>query len=82
MEKPRPSNVIWGVLGASVAIYEYYAPEGELMSEAVDRALQKPLARYLVIGAVAITAAHLLNIPERLNLEQYDPIHRLGQIKR
>ena len=74
----RPSNVAWAALTVGVAFYEYCAPEGELMSQAVDRALEKPLGRYLALGAIAITAAHLANILP----EQYDPIHQLGRIAR
>lgn len=74
---PRPSNVAWGVLGASVAVYEYYAPDNELLSNAVDRALERPIGRVLVAGAIGATALHLLNLlPER-----YDPYHYLAKLK-
>lgn len=78
MERPRPSNVAWGILGAAVALYDYYAPPGETMSEAVDRALQKPLGRVMAIGAVAVTAAHLINLLP----PSVDPIHKLAEVMR
>lgn len=61
----------WVALAAGVAAFDYYMPE--TLSHAVDRALERPRARYMAIGAVAVTAAHLLNlIPEQL-----DPFSRL-----
>lgn len=77
----HPSNVAWGVLAAGVTAYEILAPEGELLSEAVDRALDRPYARYMAIGAVAVTACHLLNIFEHFGIEHLDPIHQLGRLK-
>lgn len=75
MERPRPSNLAWVALAAGVATYDYYAPPGETLSEAVDRALERPVGRVLALGAIAITAAHLINVlpPE------IDPIHQLAE---
>jgi len=71
----RPSNAAWAVLGASVAAYEYFAPQDELLSQAVDRALERPVARFLVMGAIGATALHLLNVlPERV-----DPLHQVAE---
>lgn len=50
----------WIVLGAAVTVYEVFAPEGELLSEVVDRGLVSH--RLLTAGAVLVTAAHLLNV--------------------
>lgn len=62
----------WVGLAAGVVLFDRYAPE--TLSHAVDRALERPVGRYAAIGAVAITAAHLLNlIPEN-----YDPFCRLN----
>ena len=60
----------WAGLAVGVLAYEVLAPDGELMSEGVDRALERhPLITTLAIGA---TALHLLNIlPERI-----DPFHQ------
>lgn len=56
----------WVALAAGVAAFDYFAPE--TLSSAVDRALETPRGRYLAIGAVAVTAAHLLNlIPENVD---------------
>lgn len=64
----------WLALGAGVLAYEILCPEGELLSEGVDRALERhPTLTRLAIGA---TALHLLNMLP----EQYDPFHRLSHI--
>lgn len=64
----------WTAIGVGVLAYEMVAPEGELLSEGVDRALEHDIGRYLTVGAVAVTACHLLNLlPEKL-----DPIHQVA----
>ncbi|QNJ57161.1 hypothetical protein L3Y21_gp108 [Gordonia phage Rabbitrun] len=50
----------WGVLMGAVIVYEVLADEGELLSEGVDRALLSH--KWLTVGAVLVTAAHLLNV--------------------
>ena len=50
----------WVALAAGIAVFDYFAPE--TLSHAVDRALECPRGRYAAIGAVALTAAHLLNV--------------------
>lgn len=69
--KPEPSTMAWGAIIAGVSVYEYFAPEGQLLSERVDRAIENhPIAVPLAIG---ITALHLANkLPERV-----DPFSRL-----
>lgn len=50
---------MWTVIGLAVAYHELSAPNGELLSEGVDRALEDhPVLTYSLI---TITAAHLLN---------------------
>lgn len=76
MERPRPATLAWGAILGSAAIYEAIAPEGELLSEAVDRALERPYGRYLAYGAIGVTALHLANLlPERI-----DPYHIVGEV--
>lgn len=78
MERPRPSTIAWGTVAAGIAAYDFMCPEGETMSERVDSWLENPRTRILAIGAVAITASHLLNLlPERI-----DPFHRLTELKK
>lgn len=49
------------------AAYEYAAPDNQLISHAVDRALEKH--RWTTVFAITYTTAHLLNlIPPRLDL--------------
>lgn len=67
----------WTALGIGVLAYELACPEGELLSEGVDKALDKhPVLTTLLIG---VTALHLLNkIPEKV-----DPYHQaLSTVKR
>lgn len=78
MERPRPASVAWGVLAAGVVAYDVLCPPGETLSEGVDRALERQRGKWLALGGIAITAAHLANmIPE-----QVDPFHRATQFKR
>jgi hypothetical protein len=72
----HPSNKAWLTLGVAVAAYDYFAPEGETMSEAVDRAILKhPLITITTVGLVAL---HLLNVlPPTV-----DPIHQIANITR
>jgi hypothetical protein len=64
----------WAGIAAGVIAYELAAPEGELLSEGVDRAMEhSSLARAAVYAAIGCTALHLINmIPERV-----DPFHQL-----
>jgi uncharacterized membrane protein YozB (DUF420 family) len=71
---------MWAVIAAMVVYHEFACDEGELLSEAVDRGLQK--SPVLIYSFVAVTVAHLLNwLPEK-----YDPysgfgIHLLSKLK-
>lgn len=72
MERDKSGTWGWVGLVAGVVAWDVLAPE--TLSEAVDRALDSR-GRYLAIGAVAVTAAHLLNVlPEPI-----DPIHQLAE---
>jgi hypothetical protein len=72
----RPSGKAWIGLAAGVAAYDALCPRGETLSEGIDAALERPIGRYLAIGAVAVTSAHLLNIlPNKI-----DPIQRFVQL--
>jgi hypothetical protein len=65
----RYSTKAWLGLGAYIAATEVCAPEGELLSQAVDRWLEKHPARTVSALSIVGTALHLLNLlPER-----YDP---------
>lgn len=78
MERPKPSTVAWGVLGLGVLGYDVLSPPGETLSEGVDRALEHERGRWIALGGIAVTAAHLANlIPERV-----DPFHHLTKLKR
>lgn len=68
----RPSEKAWIGLGVYVAAYDALSPNGETLSEGMDRALEHPTWRYMAIGATALTAAHLLNLlPERADPFNY-----------
>lgn len=61
----------WLITGAVIAGLEIACPDGETLSEGVDRALEHESLRYAAIAGIGITALHLLNvIPEK-----YDPFH-------
>jgi hypothetical protein len=80
MKAERAAGMAWAGLIASVAAYDYLAPEGQTLSEGVDRALEKrPL---LTAAAIGMTAMHLLNIYEHLHIEHLDPIHQLANLAR
>lgn len=77
VEKPSPAAIAWGVLGVGVIGYDAFCPKGETLSEGVDRALESERGKYLALGAIAITAAHLANLlPER-----FDPLHHATKLK-
>jgi len=57
----------WLAVGTLVTAYELACPNGELLSEGVDRALEKH--PFLVTTAIGYTALHLLNmLPEQFDL--------------
>lgn len=80
MERPRPSSLAWGVLGASVISWEILCPEGELLSERVDTMLEKPGTRAAAVAAVGATALHLLNVFDALGATHLDPYHQAGKL--
>jgi hypothetical protein len=54
----------WAAIGLGVLAYELACPQGELLSEGVDRALDRN--RPLTVAAVGLTALHLLNaLPDK-----------------
>lgn len=56
----------WGVISLGVLAYELACPEGELLSEGVDRAIDSHKA--LTLGAIAVTSLHLANVlPQRID---------------
>lgn len=77
MERPRPSTLAWGALGAAVTAYELLCPPGETLSERLDPLLEKPATRAAVIGMVGVTALHLCNaLPKGV-----DPYYQLTRLK-
>jgi len=51
------------------------ATREDTLSNGVDRALENPYTRYLAIGAVALTALHLVNVlPQKA-----DPYHYIAK---
>ncbi len=57
----------WAALAIYVTIYELVAPEGELLSEMVDRTLVSH--PWITRSVIAVTALHLLNVLD----ERVDP---------
>lgn len=60
----------WAVLAAGIALYDLTCPNGQMLSEGVDRALERgPAAKAATLGLIGITALHLANaIPERYDI--------------
>lgn len=80
MERPRPSTLAWGAIGAGVLAYEVLCPKGETLSERLDSPLEKPMKRAAIMTAIGVTALHLSNmIP---NPQKYDPFTRLTKLKK
>jgi hypothetical protein len=76
MERLKATDA-WKVLGLGVLAYELLCPEGELLSEGVDRALEhSKVARYATLGAIAVTATHLANLLPN----QIDPFHHAHKL--
>lgn len=69
----RPADKAWVALTVGVLAWEALAPDGELLSEAVDRyRRRRPFLTRLII---VYLSAHLSRIvPRRL-----DPLHRLAR---
>lgn len=63
----------WLAIAAGVVVYEALCPEGQLLSDACDRARARhPL---LVHAAMAVTVAHLLRLlPARFDPYAYAPM--------
>lgn len=71
MREHLTSRNNWLITGVVVAGLEAACPDGETLSEGVDKLLEHDTLRYAAIAGIGITAAHLLNlIPEK-----YDPFH-------
>lgn len=80
MKAENAAALAWGCLIGGVVAYDYLAPEGQTLSEGVDRALEKhPVA---TVAAIGMTALHLLNAYESWGIEQLDPIHRVACLVR
>jgi hypothetical protein len=69
----------WLGLAAGVAAFDALAPE--TMSSAFNRGMQNPYSRYLVLGAWAITTAHLLQLIPHEPVE-LDPFMRIANCLR
>ena len=59
MARALSGKSMWAVLAGIVLYHELAAKDGELLSHAVDRGLEKHPV--LIYGFTAITVAHLLN---------------------
>ncbi len=69
-------DYFWGAVVVGTVAFDILSPE--TASNAMDRYLQHPTGKILAIGAVAITAFHLLNVFDHYHLEKYDPINGIG----
>lgn len=67
----------WCVTAAGIAAYEFLAPQSELMSQAVDRGLEKHPV--LVTAAIGLTALHLVNVLDHPWLRWMDPYQSVAR---
>jgi len=72
-----PAGKAWLVLFSGVAVYERLAPEGQLLSNAADRLVEKHpiLGRAAILAAGTIVTAHVGNFvprPERFDVMSLD----------
>lgn len=70
IKKEHISTAGWVGLTAGVIAFDILSPQ--TLSTAFDRYLEHPVKKWLAIGSVAVTGAHLLNIPEHFDIP--DPI--------
>lgn len=75
-EHDHRAEVMWAAIGVSVAAFDLLTP-GETLSSCFARAREneKPLVRIAAVGALAVTAAHLMEwLPEKA-----DPLKAFGR---
>ena len=72
----KHSKLAWAGLVAGVAAYDVFCPEGETLSEGIDRGLESKYKQLITLG-IGITALHLVNILPPV----VDPLHHLTRIK-
>ena len=65
----RSGGIGWLGIATGVVAWDIMAPES--LTHAFHRGMENPRTRPLVLGALAITAAHLLEVIPR----QYDPFY-------
>lgn len=69
-----PASKAWTALGIGIVIYELAAPPGQLLSEGVDRGIEKH--PHLTRLGITLVALHLINgLPPR-----FDPLHRFWAV--
>lgn len=76
IKESRTSTKAWLLILGGALVYDVYAAsrlDGETLSEACDRAIDKHPV--MTLGAIAITAGHLANVID----PKYDPIHQVAE---
>lgn len=53
----------WGALFATIGVLEFVGDES--LTGAFERALRHPVAKYIALGGLAVTGAHLLGVMPR-----------------
>ena len=78
MERHNESHIGsigWGLIGLGVLAWDFTMDES--LTHAFERARTHPVGRYIALGGLAVTAAHLLDqIPH-----QYDPFYAILNLK-
>lgn len=76
-ERARPSTYAWAAVMGGVALYDYFAPAGEQLSERADEWVEHPVKRIVFGATVAAFALHLTNEIK----PEWDVIHRVACFK-
>lgn len=70
MKRENKADLAWGAMLTGIIAYDVFGDQ--TLSERFDDYLERPIGKYIAIGAVAITGMHLLNQFEHLDIP--DPI--------
>lgn len=74
MERIDEGLIKWCALGACIAVLEYIGEES--LTNAYNRCLTHSIGRYVALGGLAVTGAHLLGVMPR----EIDPYYMVDSV--